>query len=199
MNFTGFTAQRVNTLRGDIASAGKLAQRCVNRLAFNPSGLDPAISSLLSDMFGTTGNNANQLAEIRRRFAACGPRLMNVNYTFTTRQSTTPSSMGHVAFIEFNTLMPITNEIFVTPSYFAPISQPPTASAATQAPAARQSPRLPLDRVLTLIHEFIHLFNGQPGHPGGQFAFFMRFALNLNFADAVLNPYSYEGFARYLP
>jgi hypothetical protein len=87
--------------------------------------------------------------------------------------------MGHVAFVQFNALIPLTNEIFVTAAYFPP------------RPAS--------DRVLTLIHEFIHLFNRAPGHPGGQFTFFQRATLGLDFDDAVLNPYCYEGFARFLP
>ena len=94
----------------------------------------------------------------------------------------------HVAFVKVPAFGPTPNEINITESYFSP-----EMGAGNFPPITNQTAR-----ALTLIHEFIHLFNEGQGHPGGQPVAFQRTRLNIPFNDAVFNAWCYESYAKWL-
>jgi hypothetical protein len=182
----------------DLQLARQIARRCtlvlVPSLTFpaNPKGPPPApgglqasVSGLLMDTFAIDGTDRHQVSLIQKRFMSFEGRSRVLEFEKTGRHAPKDQSMGHVAFVEYKFGQPLANNtVFLTPAYFAEKDQS--------------------ERARTLLHEYVHMFNAGPGHPGpdghpdtGQFTLFERRRMGIPFEHALYNPYCYEYFAKW--
>ncbi|MEX2561433.1 MAG: peptidoglycan-binding domain-containing protein [Pirellulales bacterium] len=195
--FQGFTPAQEQTLRSDLQLARDISKRCTSILVPGPRNLPrrpgsipfpvppqttlhPEVSGLLMDTFDIDGSNDALVFPIRQRYMNFSPRMHNTIFIFTEEHAPTQTHMGHAAFVRFNTLRPFISEIFFTKAYFDTVE--------------------PKKRACTIIHEYIHMVNIQPGHPGsteGGMALFSRTRMGIEYGNAVLNPYCYDYFAEW--
>lgn len=192
------TATEKKTLAADLELARQTARRCTLLLVVpmtfpaspkaappRPGSLQQKVAELLSDTFDIDGSDRGQVALIQKRFMAFEGRSQVLEFEKTNKHAPKDQSMGHVAFVEYRLGQPLANNtVFLTPAYFA------------EKDAA--------ERARTLLHEFVHLFNAGPGHPGpdgspdsGQFSLFSRGRMGVPFEHALFNPYCYEYFAKW--
>ena len=198
--FVGFTSERRKIVQEDIKVAKQRANACQSsllpsfrfprddqfgrQLPIPPAGIDPEISSLLQDTFDIDGSDFNQVIRIQQRYQLFGGRMETVRFIFSSDHA--PDR--HVAFVKVPVFGPTPNEIHITESYFS------REMGAGNFPVVSNQ----FARALTLIHEFIHLFNEGQGHPGGQPIAFQRTRLDIPFANAVFNAWCYESYAKWL-
>lgn len=192
------SAKEKELVASDLEVARKTARRCtlmlVPSLTFpgNPKGPPPIpgglranVSLLLMDTFAIDGTDRGQVALIQKRFMSFEGRSKVLEFEKTGRHAPKDQSMGHVAFVEYKLGQPLaSNTVFLTPAYFEEKDQ--------------------VERARTLLHEYVHMFNAGPGHPGpdghpdtGQFTLFQRQRMGVPFEHALYNPYCYEYFAKW--
>lgn len=181
-NFTGFNTRERQIVQSDVHASSQSTMRCYNSLLFNLNN-NIVVAELLEEAFSIfRGDPQRQQKtdQVKDTFIWVRNRLQLPTLNFIRSAGTTPTNlMGHAAEVRTNPFVPDT--IFVKDVYFS---------------------NQPLVRVTTIIHECIHLrFPNNPGdgHPGGIFVRFARGALNLQFNDALRNPFSYQYFAQFLP
>lgn len=183
--FRGFTTGRQTQLMDDIELAKGISRQCVSMLIFNRLGMPSNVSGLLVDTFGIDGSDQDQVFPIRQNYMNFSPRIENTSFIFTQEGAPTSDHMGHAAYVKYTSLLGVLppTEIYITQGYF-------------------DMPDI-VDRAVTLIHEYIHLINKQPGHPGNnneetRFQLFARSNMGLEYDAAVVNAYCYEYFAKWL-
>lgn len=194
----GMTATERQTVTADLENARIIARRCTMlllRAMFfpanpkaappRPAALQESIPGLLMDTFDIDGSDPGQVELVKRRFMGFEGRSRVMEFEKTGRHAPKDQSLGHEAFVEYTFGSPLANNtVYLTPAYFA-------KTEATE-------------RALTLLHEYVHLYNAGPGHPGrdghpdsGQMLHFMRTRIGIPFEHALYNPYCYEYFAKW--
>lgn len=195
---SGMTAAERKTVAGDLEKAREIARRCtllLLRAMFfpanpkaapaRPASFQDGVPELLLDTFAIDGSDPAQVELVKRRFMSFEGRSKRLEFEKTDRHAPKDQSLGHEAFVEYKIGSPLANNtVYLTPAYFA------------KADAT--------DRALTLLHEYVHLYNAGPGHPGkdghpdsGQMTHFMRTRIGIPFEHALYNPYCYEYFAKW--
>jgi hypothetical protein len=196
--FTGFTTADLATIQGDFQAAEQRCMKCLNSLVlsmkmeYDPQAKDLAPTyvlsakavQLLTEAFSTDGSDEGLLETIKNTFAGFRGRAASLSVSYEPQQAA-PNQWDFAAFVKSSE----PNKMFIRPEYFR-------AVAGGKATAKPQ-----LDRVLALIHEYVHLrfpTNPGDGHPGGQFLSFGRGPLGVAANDAVRNPYCYEYYAQFV-
>jgi hypothetical protein len=176
--FRHFSAVQLSQIKADVVAAKALSQQCLNSLTYRPGGPQQATQQLLFDTFMIPSSvwqrddGWDQLDRIKLRFSAFGPRIDRATLSFHSAPSD-PKQLEFGAFVKSGS-----EEIFITSQFFRNHS--------------RQS------RAATLIHEFIHLVQVMPGHPGGVKVMFEQTSMDIPFEQAVDNPYCYQYFAEWI-
>jgi hypothetical protein len=197
--FVHFSPSDLSTIQDDFKAAERRCMRCLNsltlspRLSRPPGGGDPVMDlvlrsetvTLLKEAFGTDGGDEGLLDTIKNVFTTFSGRASRLAVSFVPKSSA-PNKWDFDAYTKPSEA----NSLYVRDGYFRKSSGKSTV-------ANPQS-----DRVLTLIHEHVHLiFSRNPGdgHPGGQFLYFGRTTLGAAASDAVKNPYCYQYYAEFVP
>ena len=188
--FDGLNQTQINSLTADIDAARQLAMACMSSMtlsaiaATQPGGgrgynyaIRPAVGRLLNEAFGIDATNPDpaQVDQVKNMFGAFAGRMQNTTFKLAPGAGN-PAVLEFDAFVDRN----VANTIFVRAAYFL-----------------KAAP----ERAITLIHEYVHLrFQNNPGdgHPGGAVLMFTRGNIGIPFASAVLNPYCYDYYARFV-
>lgn len=176
--FIGFSAQQQHALQADLTLAKKLAMRAVNSMLLTVTGMPTdQTSKLLWWVFKVKADKDvwDRVDPIKSVYLAFGPRLDTVSINFDPSPPA-PNAMEFDAYVRPGHA----SQIFCRSAYFT---------------------KTPRDRALILIHEFVHLRfsdNSGDGHPGGQIIMFQPGNIQIDYSNAIRNPYCYQYYADWI-
>jgi hypothetical protein len=179
--FVGFNHAQTRTLTSDFAEAARFCMVAVNSLIVNQQmQINRRPQELLRLAFHISAGDSDfddEVQTVKNTFIVIPSRVTQVTVSRDTSRPTGNSNT--IEFVAF-TKSSVPNAIFVRDTYFS---------------------RAQRDRVLTLIHECVHLINplnSGDGHPGGVVIMFAEGDVGVDYDDASKNPYCYQYFVDWL-
>jgi hypothetical protein len=173
--FIGFSAQQQHTLQADLSLAKQLAMSAANSMLLTMSGRpSDQTAQLLWWVFTIKPDNDfwDHVEPIKSVYLAFRPRLDTVSLNYDSSPPA-PNTIEFDAYVRPGHA----SQIFCRSDYFT---------------------KTPRDRALTLIHESVHLRfsdNSGDGHPGGQIIMFQPGNIQIDYKNAIRNPYCYQYYA----